>query len=37
MKVKDHLPLADLERLERAELNAARARRLRIVILASQS
>ncbi len=37
MKVKEHLPLSALERLERTELNAARARRLRIVILASQS
>ena len=33
MKVKDHLPLAELKRLERIEKDAARSRRLRIVIL----
>jgi transposase len=34
MEVKDHLPLAELERLERGETSAQRAKRLRIVILA---
>jgi transposase len=34
MEVKGHLPLAELERLERCETNAQRAKRLRIVILA---
>lgn len=34
MKVKGHLPLAELKRLERGEKDADRARRLRIVILA---
>lgn len=34
MKVRGHLPLAELKRLERAEKNANQARRLRIVILA---
>ncbi|MCO6047788.1 IS630 family transposase [Aeoliella sp. ICT_H6.2] len=34
MKVKGHLPLEELKRLERAERNADQARRLRIVILA---
>lgn len=34
MEVKDHLPLAELERLERGERSAQRAKRLRIVILA---
>jgi len=33
MDVKDHLPLAELQRLERAEKDADRAKRLRIVIL----
>lgn len=33
MKVKDHLPQAELKRLERVEKDADRARRLRIVIL----
>lgn len=33
MEVKDHLPLSELRRLERAEKDADRARRLRIVIL----
>lgn len=34
MKVRSHLPLLDLERLERAEQDAAKSRRLRIIILA---
>ncbi len=34
MKVKAHLSLVELERLEREETNAARAKRLRMVILA---
>ena len=34
MEVKDHLPLAELERLERSETSAQCAKRLRIVILA---
>jgi transposase len=34
MDVKPHLPLSELERLERSEKDADRARRLRIVILA---
>lgn len=34
MKVLGHLPLAELERLERAEKDAAQSRRLRIIILA---
>lgn len=34
MEVRSHLPLAELERLERAEKDAARSKRLRIVILA---
>lgn len=34
MKVKEHLSLAELERLEGEETDAARAKRLRIVILA---
>jgi transposase len=33
MEVAEHLPFAELERLERVEKNADRARRLRIVIL----
>ena len=33
MKVKDHLPLAELERLERVEKDAQRAKRLRIILL----
>jgi transposase len=33
MEVKDHLPLAELQRLERAEKDANRAKRLRIIIL----
>jgi transposase len=33
MHVKDHLPLAELQRLERCEKDAPRAKRLRIVIL----
>ncbi len=33
MDVKDHLPLSELQRLERVEKNAERAKRLRIVIL----
>jgi hypothetical protein len=33
MKVKDHLPLAELERLERVEKDAHRAKRLRIILL----
>ena len=33
MKVKPHLPLSELKRLERCEKDAVRARRLRIVIL----
>jgi transposase len=33
MDVKDHLPLAELQRLERVEKNADRAKRLRIIIL----
>jgi transposase len=36
MEVKDHLPLAELKRLERVEKDADRARRLRIVILAAE-
>ncbi len=36
MEVKDHLPLAELERLERSESSAQSAKRLRIVILAVQ-
>jgi transposase len=34
MLIKSHLPLAELKRLERAEKDADRARRMRIVILA---
>lgn len=34
MEVREHLPLAELERLEREERGAQRAKRLRIVILA---
>jgi transposase len=34
MEVNGHLPLAELERLERSETSAQRAKRLRIVILA---
>src|SRR5436190_1318174 len=34
MQVKNHCSLAELERLERDEQDAARAKRLRIVILA---
>jgi transposase len=34
MEVKGHLPLVELERLERGETNAQRAKRLRIVIFA---
>jgi hypothetical protein len=34
MKVRSHLPLRELERLERAEQDAAKSRRLRIIILA---
>ena len=34
MKVRSHLPLLDLERLERAEQDAEKSRRLRIIILA---
>lgn len=34
MNLKDHLPLAELKRLERSEKDADQARRLRIVILA---
>lgn len=33
MEVKDHLPLSELQRLERVEKDADRAKRLRIVIL----
>ncbi len=33
MKVKDHLPLSELQRLERTEKDSDRAKRLRIVIL----
>jgi transposase len=33
MDVKDHLPLCELQRLERVEKNADRAKRLRIIIL----
>ena len=33
MEVKDHLPLSELKRLEGAEKDASRARRLRMVIL----
>jgi transposase len=33
MEIRDHLPLAELKRLERSEKDADRARRLRIVIL----
>ena len=36
MEVKDNLPLVELKRLERCEKNADRARRLRILILASE-
>ena len=36
MDVKDHLPLAELKRLERVEKDADRAKRLRIVILGSE-
>jgi len=36
MKVVDHLPLVELKRLERTEKDAGRAKRLRIVILASE-
>jgi transposase len=36
MEVKDHLPLAELKRLERVEKDADRAKRLRIVILAAE-
>ena len=32
--MKDHLPLVELERLERGETSSRRAKRLRIVILA---
>ena len=34
MEVRQHLPLAELERLECKESNARRAKRLRIIILA---
>jgi transposase len=34
MKVRGHLPLSELERLERAEKDAAQSKRLRIIILA---
>jgi transposase len=34
MEVRSHLPLAELERLERAEKDAAQSKRLRIIILA---
>ena len=34
MEVRQHLPLAELERLVRKEPNARRAKRLRIIILA---
>ena len=34
MKVRGHLPRAELERLERAEKDAAQSKRLRIIILA---
>jgi transposase len=34
MEVRSHLPLAELERLERIEKDAARSKRLRIIILA---
>ncbi len=33
MKVKDHLPLAELQRLERVEKDARRAKKLRIILL----
>lgn len=33
MEVKDHLPVAELKRLERVEKDADRAKRLRIIIL----
>jgi transposase len=33
MKVNDHLPLAELQRLERIEKDAHRAKRLRIILL----
>ncbi|MEZ6073101.1 MAG: IS630 family transposase [Pirellulales bacterium] len=36
VKVRDHLPLEELKRLERVEKNADRARRLRIVILGAE-
>jgi transposase len=36
MDVKDHLPLAELKRLERVEKDADRAKRLRIVILGTE-
>jgi transposase len=36
MDVKGHLPLAELKRLERAEKDADRARRMRIIILAHE-
>jgi transposase len=36
MKVREHLSPSELERLERAEKDAAQARRLRIIILAAQ-
>lgn len=36
MRVESHLPIAELERLERVEKDASRARRLRMVILGSQ-
>jgi transposase len=36
MDVKDHLPLAELKRLERVEKDAERAKRLRIVILGTE-
>lgn len=36
MRVESHLPIAELERLERVEKDASRARRLRIVILGSK-
>jgi hypothetical protein len=37
MDVKDHLPLAELKRLERSERDADRAQRLRIISLESQA
>jgi putative transposase len=36
MHVESHLPLTELERLERVEKNAAKAKRLRMIILAIQ-